>query len=590
MEEVCGRTGVDVILSSNSQSRIFGISVQPREIACPRQGKVKEGIVEGAEPNIAKRPPKRRHPPSHPRNIAVKRKEARKTQQVEETRNVVTDQKPVKTPLRMPHSSGGPSHIAGKGKGKEVEETQQVEQKFNVVKEQRKANTPLRKPHSPEAPSHIAGQRQEVHKTPQVEEDLNMVVTPPRKPTLPRTPDHLVEEDVVGQTTPETSPIGTVFNDFRLYRPWVDVPTPEKQPLESANQMSPMLRNNNDLLEGEASAPWRPPSPGKRRFRAPQSPYQALPKSGDCDNDCYTPTKTKGNLSTRKTPPSWMKSLFTATPTGSDLAFRDSPFSSISLPTTMSGKMKESAHSSARHSNETVRYESTEESVQPSANPSNEQDWSEQTSNEQYKPTEDSAQAPSNHNNEIILSKSTEESVQSSANPSNEKDWYEPTEESAQSSTCPDNEVTLFEPAERTPLSANPGKRHKPASLPKHLHSEEPLNENSDKSSDTNTFITPKRPKGRPNASSRRSEALLDAPSSSSNTGSPPKTTAVSPASSKIPIRTRPKLCGLSSSSNATTKPNLESQDLRARFARLRRQTVPEARESLRSKDGGGSQ
>ena len=457
---------------------------------------------------------------------------------------MVTDQKPVKTPLRKPHSSGGPSHIAGnrKGKGKEVEETQQVEQKFNGVKEQRKANTPLRKPHSPEAPSHIAGQRQEVYKTPQVEEDLNMVVTPPRKPTLPRTPDHLVEEDVVGQTTPETSPIGTVFNDFRLYQPWVDVPTPEKQPLESPHQMSSTLRDNKDLLEGEASAPWRPPSPGKRRFRAPQSPYQALPKSGDCDNDCYTPTKTKGNFSTRGNLPSWMKPLFTATPTGSDLAPRDSPFGSISKSTTTSGKIEESAQSSA--------------------NASNEKDW--------YEPTEESTQAPANHSNENMLS--------------------EPTEEIAQSSTRPDSEISLFEPAKRTPPSGNPSKRHKPASLPQHLHSEEPLNENFNKSSDTNTSIIPKRPKGRPYASSRRSKAPLDDPSSSSNTGSPPKTTAVSPASSKIPIRTRPKLCGLSSSSNATTKPNLESQDLRARFARLRRQTVPEAREGLRSKDGGGSQ
>ena len=541
MEEVCGRTGVDVILSSNSQSRIFGISVQPREIACPRQGKVKEGIVEGAEPNITKRPPKRRHPPSHP------------------------------------------SHIVRKGKGKEVEETQKVERKFNIVKEQRKAKRPLRVSHFPE-------ERKEVQKTQQLEEDVKMVETPPRTPPLPRTSNHILEEDFAGQRTPEASPIGTVFNDFRLYQPWVDVPTPEKQPLESPHQMSSTLRDNKDLLEGEASAPWRPPSPGKRRFRAPQSPYQALPKSGDCDNDCYTPTKTKGEFSTRETLPSWMKSLFTATPTGSDLAPRDSPFGSISKSTTTSGKIEESAHSSAKHSNETVRYESTEESVQHSANPSNEQDWSEQTSNEQYKPTEDSTQAPSNHNNEIILSKSTEESVQSSANPSNEEDWYEPTEESAQSSTCPDNEVTLFEPAERTPLSANPSKRRKPASLPKPLHSEEPLNENSDKSSDTNTSIIPKRPKGRPSASSRRSKAPLDDPSSSSNTGSPPKTTAVSPASSKIPIRTRPKLCGPSSSLNATTKPNLESQDLRARFARLRRQTVPEAREGLRLKDGGGSQ
>ena len=331
--------------------------------------------------------------------------------------------------------------------------------------------------------------------------------------------------------------------------------------MESANQMSPMLRDNNDLLEGEASAPWRPPSPGKRRFRAPQSPYQALPKSGDCDNDCYTPTKTKGNLSTRKTPPSWMKSPFTATPTGSDLALQVSPFTSKTKPTTTSGKIEESAQPSVNPDG-MIRYEPTEESVQSSASPSNEKDW--------YEPTEESTQAPANHSNEKMLS--------------------EPTEEIAQSSTRPDSEISLFEPAKRTPPSANPSKRHKPASLPKHLHIEEPLNENSKKSSDTNTFITPKRPKGRPNASSRRSEALLDAPSSSSNTGSPPKTTAVSPASSKIPIRTRPKLCGLSSSSNATIKPNLESQDLRARFARLRRQTVPEAREGLRSKDGGGSQ
>ena len=494
-------------------------------------------------------------------NKAGKRREGDKTQQVDENRNVVTNRRMAKKSLRMPHSSAGPSHIAGKGKGKEVEETQQVEQKSNVVTEQRKAKSLLRTPHSPGAPSQIAGKGKGVYKIPHAEEDLNMVRTTPRTPPLPRTSNHILEEDFAWQSTPEASPIGTVFNDFRLYQPWVDVPTPEKQPLESANQMSPMLRDNNDLLEGEASAPWRPPSPGKRRFRAPQSPYQALPKSGDRDNGCHTPTKTKGKFSTRKTPPSWMKSPFTATSAGSDLAPQDSPFSSISVPTTTSGKIEESAHSSANSSNEMVRYEPTEEGVQFSANRSSEKDW--------HEPTEESTQAPANHSNEDML--------------------VEPTEESAQSSTSADSKISLFEPAETTPPSANPSKRHKPASLPEHLHSEEPLNENSNKSSDTKTFITPKRPKGRSNASSRRPKAPLDAPSSSSNTGSPPKTTAVSPASSKIPIRTRPKLCGLSSSSNATTKPNLESQDLRARFARLRRQTVPEAREGLRSKDGGGS-
>ena len=458
---------------------------------------------------------------------------------MEENINVLTGQDRVERTSRTLHSSR--TTISKPRKSREADKTQQVDENRNVVTNRRIVKKSLRTPHSPGAPSHIAGQRKEVYKNPQVEDDLNMVVTPLRTPTLPRTLDHVVEEDIVGQTTPEASPTGTVFNDFRLYQPWVDVPTPEKQPLESANQMSPTLRDNNDLLEGEASAPWRPPSPGNRRFRAPQSPYQALSKSEDRDNDCYTPTKTKGNSSTRKTLPNWMKSPFTATPDGSDLAPQDSAFSSISKPTTTSGK--------------------NEESAQSSANPSSEKD--------RYEPTEESTQDPSNYSNENMLS--------------------EPTEDSAQSSTSSDSKISLFEPAEKTPPSANPSKRHKPASFPKCRRSEEPLNENSNKSSDTNSFITPKRPKGRPNASSRRSEAPLDSPSSSSNTGSLPKTTAVSPASSKIPIRTRPKICGLSSSSNATTKSNLESQNLRARFARLRRQTVPEAREGLRSKDGSGS-
>ena len=130
--------------------------------------------------------------------------------------------------LRAPHSSAGPRNIAGKGKGKEVEETQQVEQKFNVVTEQRKAKTPLRTPHSPGAPSHIAGKIRESQKIQRREEGRNMVKTPPRTPPLPRTSNYILEEDFAGQSTPEASPIGTVFNDFRLYQPWVDVPTPEK--------------------------------------------------------------------------------------------------------------------------------------------------------------------------------------------------------------------------------------------------------------------------------------------------------------------------------------------------------------------------